>query len=220
MTKPLPTLLVIRHGETQWNLAGRLQGRRDSPLTLNGVRQTLAVAVRLSETISKQFWNAAFWVSPLGRARQTASILADSWSLPFNLFGEAPDVLERNYGVWEGLTQQEIRDTYPDQFASHGADPWGFLVPQGESRTMLTSRVASWLQQLDPAVPHVVVTHSGCLRALRGIYEKALPDEILQYREAQTSSFLLSSESCTALDVPSSVLKVLGCSGAGGTVWI
>lgn len=69
MTETLPTLLVIRHGETQWNVAGRLQGSRDTPLTVNGVRQAQAVAVRLSETVA-DLADAAFWVSPLGRARQ------------------------------------------------------------------------------------------------------------------------------------------------------
>jgi broad specificity phosphatase PhoE len=220
MTNPLPKLLVIRHGETQWNIDGRLQGRRDSPLTLNGMRQTLAVAVRLSERIANGLPNAAFWVSPLGRARQTASVLADIWHLPFNRFEEAPEVAERSYGVWEGLTRQEIQEAQPEEFAAHSADPWGYAIPDGESRTALTFRINSWLEGLDHSVPHVVVTHSGCLRALRGIYSEDSPADILQYREAQTSSFLLSPGSSAPLDVPVSVLSVFGCSGAGGTVWI
>ena len=100
MIDTLPTLLVIRHGETQWNVAGRLQGRRDTPLTANGMRQALAVAVRLSETVA-DLDEAAFWVSPLGRARQTASILADIWSHPFERFREEPLLAERSYGAFE-----------------------------------------------------------------------------------------------------------------------
>ncbi|NUS70473.1 MAG: histidine phosphatase family protein, partial [Ensifer adhaerens] len=71
MTKDLPSLILIRHGETQWNVAGRLQGRKDTPLTANGVRQALAIGLRLAERIAHEEKNLTFWVSPLGRARQT-----------------------------------------------------------------------------------------------------------------------------------------------------
>jgi broad specificity phosphatase PhoE len=219
MTHRLPTLLVIRHGETQWNVAGRLQGRRDSPLTANGARQALAVGSRLEE-VTCEIRNALYWVSPLGRARQTASILADSWTIPFDQFVEEPLLAERSYGVWEGMTKSEIELRLPKQFSAHQANPWNYKIHDGESRIALTSRMSSWLEDLDPSLPHVIVTHSGCLRALRGIYSKDTQAAILQYREAQTSSFLLSAESCEQLDVSASILGLFGCSGSGGTVWI
>lgn len=219
MTKDLPSLILIRHGETQWNVAGRLQGRKDTPLTANGVRQALAVGLRLAERIAEGE-SLDFWVSPLGRARQTASILADTWSIPFDRFVEAPALAERSYGAWEGLAHDEIERDLADQYDAHSADPFDYSMPGGESRTALASRLEAWLDTLDRGRHHVVVTHSGCLRALRGIYTAASRDEILAYREPQTASFLLASGRETMLDIPASVLRALGCDGAGRTVWI
>lgn len=219
MTETLPTLLVIRHGETQWNVAGRLQGSRDTPLTVNGVRQAQAVAVRLSETVA-DMTDAAFWVSPLGRARQTASILADIWSLPFERFAEAPLLAERCYGVWEGRLHGEIERDLPEQYDAHAADPWDYSMPCGESRTALAERLREWLRSLDQSRPHVAVTHSGCLRALRGIYAAASPTEILAYREPQTAAFFLEGRTEQMLNVHAATLKAFGCDGEGRTVWI
>lgn len=219
MTETLPTLLVIRHGETQWNVAGRLQGSRDTPLTVNGMRQAQAVAVRLSETVTS-LTDAALWVSPLGRARQTASILADLWSRPFEHFVEEPLLAERCYGVWEGRLHGEIERDLPDQYTAHATEPWEYSMPGGESRTALTGRLRAWLRTLDPKRPHIAVTHSGCLRALRGIYTEALPVDILAYREPQTSAFFLNGGSECMLSVPAATLRAFGCDGEGRTVWI
>lgn len=219
MTDTLPTLLVIRHGETQWNVAGRLQGSRDTPLTANGVRQAQAVAVRLSETVAG-LQDAAFWVSPLGRARQTASILADIWAVPFDRFAEEPRLAERSYGVWEGRLHEEIERDLPEQYGANASDPWEYAMPSGESRTGLTGRLQAWLQTLDPARPHIAVTHSGCLRALRGLYTRASRAEILAYREPQTAAFLLTDRAERLLDVAPNLLKAFGCEGEGRTVWI
>lgn len=220
MTKDLPSLILIRHGETQWNVAGRLQGRKDTPLTANGVRQALAVGLRLAERIADAEKSLQFWVSPLGRARQTASILADTWSIPFDRFTEAPPLAERAYGAWEGLAHEEIERDHAAQYVAHSADPFDYSMPGGESRTALAARLEVWLETLDRNRTHVVVTHSGCLRALRGIYTAASRDEILAYREPQTASFLLTAGRESMLDVPLNILRALGCDGAGRTVWI
>jgi probable phosphoglycerate mutase len=219
MTETLPPLLVIRHGETQWNVAGRLQGSRDTPLTVNGMRQAQAVAVRLSETMAS-LTDAALWVSPLARARQTASILADLWSRPFEHFVEEPLLAERCYGVWEGRLHSEIERDMPEQYNAHTLDPWDYAMPGGESRAALTGRLRVWLRTLDPDRPHIAVTHSGCLRALRGIYTEALPIDILAYREPQTSAFFLNRGSEYMLSVPMAALRAFGCEGEGRTVWI
>lgn len=219
MTSSLPLLLVIRHGETQWNVAGRLQGRRDTPLTANGTRQALAVAARLAEIVGS-FKDAAFWVSPLGRARQTASILADLWSLPFEQFSEEPMLAERGYGVWEGWAHTDIERNFPEQYDAHAADPWDYCMPEGESRTALAARLRAWLATLDGTRPHIAVTHSGCLRALRGIYTNASRADILAYSEPQTAAFLLTEGNEVLLEVAPALLRVTGCESEGRTVWI
>lgn len=213
----LPDLIVIRHGETQWNVAGRLQGRKDTPLTNNGVRQARAVGVKLAEKI-EALDKLTFWSSPLPRALQTASILADTWDVPFERFTQDPILVERSYGIWEGYTSDEVKRHMPDQYREQQTDPWNYAMPQGESRNELTARMQAWLTSLDQHTTHVVVTHSGCLRALRSIYTKAAPETILTYCEPQTASFLLSSGNETMLEIPLNILRVLGCEGQGHTV--
>src|SRR5690606_16494338 len=87
MTYSDKSVLPIRHSETQWNRLGRLQGRRDSPLTANGVRQALALGQHLAGYVVGHD-DIRFWASPLGRTMQTASILADLWAVPLDQFAQ------------------------------------------------------------------------------------------------------------------------------------
>lgn len=212
-----PDLLVIRHGETQWNRDGRLQGRQDQPLTLNGVRQAMAVAATLRPVVAGMS-DPVFWVSPLGRARQTASLLADSWGEPFAGFRADERVVELSYGRWEGMTHAEFSAEYPKAFAAFEADRWQVPPPGGETWAALTQRLAAWLEELDGSRPHVLVTHSGCLRALRGIYTGAPQAEILAYREPQTTAYRLTAAGEEAIAVPERLLAENGCEGSGRTV--
>lgn len=212
-------LLVIRHGETQWNRAGRLQGRLDTPLTANGVRQAMAVGQHHKERVD---WSAPirFWMSPQGRARQTASILADIWDVPFDHFAVHPALVERSYGQWEGLTQAEIRETRGHEFEANLRDPFHFAMEDGESRLAVGERLSAWSRGLEHGPLHVVVSHSGCLRSLRGLYTGASKEAILAYREPQTASVLLEAGGETMNEVPAETLIAAGCASQGHTVWI
>ena len=212
-------VLIIRHGETQWNLQGKLQGRLDTPLTLNGVRQAMAIAVQHKSFI-QETQDIQFWVSPLGRAKQTASILADLWEVPFSYFKEIPALAERGYGCWEGLSQEEIKATRAQEFESNSRDPWNFAMEGGESRAKLANRLHEWVEELSADSLHVAITHSGCLRSLRGLYTGVSLDVQLGYNEPQTTAVLLCEGREELIDVPSAVLTDFGCQGRGRTVWI
>lgn len=213
-------LLVIRHAETQWNTEDRLQGsNNDSPLTLNGVRQAFALAVTMHAHVPVAD-ETCFWVSPLGRAKQTASILAGAWELPFRSFRVDAALAERSYGKWEGHTLDEVAREFPVEFWGHKTDPWGYHIPGGESRDQFAQRISNWLSELDKSVPHVAVVHSGCLRAIRATCTQASRDEVMQYREPQTTAFWLSGGRETAINVDPTVLQIFGCRGRGKTVAI
>ncbi|MCK5930955.1 MAG: histidine phosphatase family protein [Fulvimarina manganoxydans] len=215
----LPEMLVIRHGETQWNVEGRLQGHGDSPLTLNGVRQTFAVAATLHAQLP-DLAAARLWVSPLGRARQTASILAGAWDIPFDRFQVEPALAERSFGLWEGLTLAEVEANFPQDFAHHARDPWRYAIAGGETRAAFTSRLENWLATLEPSMSHVLVVHSGCLRALRGIVTGADRETILAYREPQTTALHLAEGRERLIDIEPALLGLFGCHGPGRTVAI
>jgi probable phosphoglycerate mutase len=146
------TLLLVRHGETDWNAEGRLQGHTDRPLNAYGRRQAAELAERLAaEEVD------AVYASDLARARETAEIVGERLGLPVAL---DPDLREKDWGTWEGLT--------PDERA--GVE----LV--GESTEAHRDRMLGALRRIASRHPGgrvVVVTHGGSLRrvqaALNGV---------------------------------------------------
>jgi 2,3-bisphosphoglycerate-dependent phosphoglycerate mutase len=149
-------ILLVRHGETDWNAAGRIQGHSDTPLNAAGRRQSRRVAQRLASEPVR-----ALYSSDLARAFETATIIGESLALTVVTSAR---LRERSYGAWEGLTSAEIQVRYPEQFAMWRARSTDFAPPQGETRSQLLTRALDDLQAI--ARRHVrevvaVVTHGG-----------------------------------------------------------
>lgn len=149
-------ILLVRHGETDWNDSGRIQGHSDTPLNAAGRQQAQRVAQRLAREPIR-----ALYSSDLSRAFETATIMG----VPLGLTVVAsPRLRERQYGVWEGLTSAEIQMRYPEQFGIWRARSTDFAPPQGETRSELLTRALAELETI--ARRHVsemvvVVTHGG-----------------------------------------------------------
>jgi len=149
-------LAFLRHGPTDWNAAGRIQGHTDIPLSDAGLAKM--AALRLPPTVGV----LRTYASPLLRTRQTAEALG----LPSPIYD--PRLMEQNWGVWEGLTREEI-------LARHGADAFikagskqreAFRPGGGESTGELHARVASFLKDIaQDEGDAVAVAHLGVLRA-------------------------------------------------------
>jgi broad specificity phosphatase PhoE len=140
------TLLLVRHGETDWNADGRLQGHTDRPLTDFGRRQARQLAEELSEQELE-----AIYSSDLARARETAEVVGERLELPVVL---DPDLREKNWGTWEGLTAVE-RDRV--EFA-------------GESTQEHQERILGALRRIAARHPGgrvLVVTHGGSMRRVQ-----------------------------------------------------
>jgi probable phosphoglycerate mutase len=116
---------LARHGQTEWNVAGRRQGRLDSPLTPRGLRQ----ARRNADLLSSHQIDAIF-TSPLGRARRTAEIVGETLGLPIQVLDELAEIA---HGAWSGLTSAEIDAGWPGQRAAREQDKYAFRFPDGES---------------------------------------------------------------------------------------
>jgi broad specificity phosphatase PhoE len=154
-----PELFLARHGETDWNVAGRWQGHTDVPLNATGRAQAAALAERLrGEGI------AAVAASDLARARHTAEIVAGALGLAVALVD--PDLREQRYGHFEGLTPRECEARHPEAWARYVADPKAG-PPGGESRAALLERVVRGIGAAARLSGRaLVVTHGGALRAL------------------------------------------------------
>ena len=154
-------LLLVRHGETHWNAERRWQGQRDIPLNDTGREQ----AAQLRDRLRAQWLTAEpflpcppshLFASPLSRARETAEILADALPDPPPLT-LIPELRERGFGDWEGLTMEEIHAKFGPDAANNTHESWESVA----------ERMSVALAQIHAAVPSgvaLVVGHGGSLR--------------------------------------------------------
>jgi len=164
--RPIPTIYFIRHGQTDWNAEGRLQGQRDIGLNAVGQGQAADAADRLAALAGDRLAEADFIASPLSRTRRTMEILRDRLGLASTEYRSDPRLMEIHFGAWEGQTWAEIRRRDPGGAGARDRDRWGYR-PSGtgaESYAMLTERVAPVFSDLAPAT--VVVAHGGVARAM------------------------------------------------------
>lgn len=151
-------VVLVRHGETVWNVEGRLQGHLDSELTPRGVAQAESVAARLRG--SKP---TALYSSDLGRARKTAQRIAEATGCPVTL---EPRLRERGLGIFEGLDEAEISSRYPEEWRRFLTRDPDYCVPNGESSRDRVVRSRAVLEEVaarHPGSTIVLVTHGGIL---------------------------------------------------------
>jgi len=152
------TLLLVRHGETAWNAEHRIQGHLDIPLSPSGIQQAARLAKRLAETPIE-----AIYSSELARAWLTAEPLAARLGVP--IVAETR-LRERCFGIFEGLTLDEIAARHPDGFRRWREREPSWAIDGGESGQQLIDRVLAALH--DIVTRHrggtvVAVTHGGVL---------------------------------------------------------
>jgi len=144
----------VRHGETDWNLTRRLQGHSDRPLNETGREQARNLAAELAGEDLE-----AVYSSDLSRAEETARIIAETRGLDVTAL---PELRERHFGSWEGLTDEEIHERFPEEIADG-------VLGDGESRDELHGRVHRALSRIaaeHPEATVLVVSHGGPLRAV------------------------------------------------------
>lgn len=169
-----PELLIfIRHGQTDWNAEGRMQGQMDIPLNAVGRDQAEGNGRRLKVFLEQEDLapdTFDFVASPLGRTRMTMELARQSMSLDSDAYRLDPRLKELTFGRWEGSTYEELEVQEPDLVNERRANKWGFAPPGGgESYQMLTERIGGWLKSVDR--PSIVVAHGGVFRVLRGLLE-------------------------------------------------
>lgn len=151
-------LIIIRHGETDFNAEGRFQGHIDRPLNATGIAQAEAVARRIAGMRAD-----TLYCSDLLRAQQTARIVGQTHGLTPCL---DPKLRERHLGVIQGLTAAEAMQQIPDVFHSYKQGIPDYVVPQGESRQQFQDRTIAALTEIASAnqQKHVlVIAHGGTI---------------------------------------------------------
>ena len=170
----LPRMLFVRHGETDWNVEGRLQGQTDIPLNALGRFQSEDVARRLTKLLIDPA-QSRWVVSPLGRTRETAEIARRTLGLDPMGYTTDDRLKEITFGIWESFTWAELRQKDPMIGVTREKQKWDFIPPQGESYAMLADRLRPWLEHITQET--VVVSHGGVARALMAILADVSPQD-------------------------------------------
>lgn len=156
-------LILVRHGETDWNREGRLQGGQDIPLNDLGRRQAAEAAGRL-KALEPAYAGLDYIASPMQRARETMDILRRELDLPAETYAIDQRLRELTFGAWEGFTWRDVRKAEREQAHLRERDKWGFVPPGGESYRMLAERIRPVLEGLQRET--VIVSHGGVARAV------------------------------------------------------
>ncbi|WP_299347974.1 histidine phosphatase family protein [uncultured Maritalea sp.] len=159
-----PKILLMRHGETEWNVLGRTQGVLNSPLTANGRAQ----AEQLGRILFREIGSASGfdqYVSPLGRTLETAEGIKKHFDLaPI----EDDRIQEINLGKIGGMTRFEVENEMPEQLEGKKGYEWYYGAPGGETFEQVYARSKSWLNSLKG--PTIAVSHGQVGKVIRGIY--------------------------------------------------
>ena len=181
--------MLVRHGETEWNREHRIQGHADAPLNATGIEQARRLASRLVGVRVD-----AIYSSDVSRTRKTAEIIAEGRGIGVREFSE---LRERNYGRWEGVTQEEWQATDPEGFAHWKRSPDTYTPPGGESLDEVlarTSRAAEHIKEQHLSDDSIVVVGHGAALLVLAVHLLGLP---LSYR----NNFTLGNTSLSVLDV-------------------
>jgi broad specificity phosphatase PhoE len=147
-------LVLIRHGETEWNVEGRYQGQADPPLNSKGRQQARSLARELSGAGLELLIS-----SPLKRAAETAQILAEILGLPVFLDNR---LMEIHQGDWQSRLRAEIEGLYPELFRRWETEPWQVTPPNGENLSQVQERIDAFLDEILQRYPDScfgIVTH-------------------------------------------------------------
>ena len=164
MAAGVRNVILVRHGETEWNLVGRWQGTTDIPLSDAGRAQARDLGQRL-----RGAGITRVHTSHLSRARETADIVAATWDLRVPVIVDER-LRERGYGGFEGLTRDECAARFPQAWAEYQADRRA-VPPDAEPQAEIIARVMAAMHEiaaatdLPPTTPVLVVSHGGSIRS-------------------------------------------------------
>ncbi|WP_062107393.1 histidine phosphatase family protein [Bacillus niameyensis] len=149
----MTTICIIRHGETDWNALGKVQGKTDIPLNATGLQQ----ARECRDILQGSNWDLII-TSPLKRAKRTAEVINEGLHLPLMVM---EDFIERSYGDAEGMTAEERNTAFPNK-----------QIPNQEDRESLNQRVMAGLEKIHQQVPNgnvILVAHGAVINSILAI---------------------------------------------------
>ncbi|CDL00902.1 Probable phosphoglycerate mutase gpmB [Magnetospirillum gryphiswaldense MSR-1 v2] len=193
----MPTIILLRHGETHWNRQQRIQGHGDSPLTLKGIDQARAYGRAVAPLLGAAQWRLVS--SPLSRCMQTMAIFCEVAGLDFARVERDARLKEVSTGEYSGRLKAEFP---PGELGGSGRQSWFFHCPGGESHDHMVARLSAWLESLSENDHVIAVSHGIAGKVLRGLYCGWDPDSALAQDSPQDALFLLRDGQMQRLACP------------------
>jgi broad specificity phosphatase PhoE len=180
LNRPLPKLYFIRHGETDWNKQGLVQGSIETDLNAHGIEQAKAVAAALLQK-REELFGFQFVVSPQRRAQQTMSYVTSALDISMVSVKIEPRVCELGFGIWEGKPFWELKAS--PIFPADAETRYDWRPEGGESYADGVARVDDWLKEV--TLPTVVVAHGAVGRCLMGYVAGLSPADLVTLKTPQ-----------------------------------
>ena len=180
----------IRHGQTDWNVAKKIQGKTDIDLNAEGIKQ----AEKLGDDLLKRDYGIrTVYTSRLKRAFETAAIIGKKLNVECVILDGVEEV---DLGLWEGLSWGEVREKFPEEFSIWHERRGETEPPQGESYMEMLARVLKALKYLKEKNEGdvAVVTHSAVIMALQSYINETPFENMAQYKAANTSVVMVEGE--------------------------
>jgi len=197
----LTTLILVRHGESEWNRAGRIQGQINSPLTDLGINQAKAIRDYLSGILINQ--ELEIYTSPLDRALQTAEIIAQGIEYPSRKIIIEERLNDFNVGEISGtFGWDKVAEIFPEQAQLRLQDPMRFHPSGGESGAEFEARLRSLLEDLmDDGTLKLMVSHGIVNKFIRGILKNLSGKEMVELGESQNTIYRLEQGEETEIKI-------------------
>ncbi|MBT2187484.1 histidine phosphatase family protein [Sphingobium nicotianae] len=198
-------IYLIRHGQTEYNVARRFQGGLDSPLTALGAAQARAMGLMLRTLVDPA--EAILFTSPRGRTIETAQLIAQEAGI------ETPPIIEEglaeiSLGSWDGKTGREIDDATSGHWSSLDPHSWYFETPDGERYDAFQARLAASLARVaaHPAPARIIVSHGVAGRVLRGLHSGLPKEDMLALPVPQGVIYRLAPGNITEIDCREAII--------------
>ena len=201
----MTTLILVRHGESEWNRAGRIQGQVNSPLTDLGINQAKAIRDYLSGILLNQ--QLEIYTSPLDRALQTAEIIAQGIDYPSRKIIIEERLNDFNLGEISGtFGWDKVAEIFPEQAQLRLQDPMRFHPSGGESGAEFEARLRSLLEDLmDDGTLKLMVSHGIVNKFIRGILKNLSGKEMVELGESQNTIYRLEEGEETEIKIPPTI---------------
>ena len=198
-------IYLIRHGETEYNVARRFQGGLDSPLTALGVAQARAMGLMLRTLIDPA--QATLFVSPRARTIETARLVAEEAGIETTPVID-DGLAEISLGSWDGRTGPEIDEETGGHWSSLDRLTWFFETPDGERYDPFETRLAAALARVaaHPAPIRIIVSHGVAGRVLRGVHGGLPREEALALPSPHGIIYRLETDGFSAIDCTAALI--------------